>query len=63
MAKVLKKVRLKNLDGVKDVAFGKASVDARRERDFSKDGRASGERDNSGFADVEAREKRFGFPF
>jgi hypothetical protein len=60
--KLVKSQRLSGLDGVRDVVVGKAGVESRQKRDFSKSGKAS-QRDDSGFADVDAREKRFGFRF
>lgn len=60
MAKVLASHRLKQLDGVKDIKFGDASIEARAKNDFSVDGRASKAPDNSSFADVKARAERYG---
>ncbi len=45
---------------MKDVAIGSASVDARRQRNAHVTGQGV-DRDDSGFADVEERRKRFGF--
>lgn len=55
-----KRRRLQSWDGVKDVAIGNASVDARRQRNAHVTGQGV-DRDDSGFADVEERRKRFGF--
>lgn len=60
MAKVLASHRLKQLDGVKEIRFGDASIEARANNDFSKTGKASGPQDLSSFADVKARAERFG---
>lgn len=59
--KTVQSHRLSTLDGVKDVQVGPASVDNRQRRDFSKTGLAS-QRDDSDFADIKARNERFG-PF
>lgn len=58
--RVVQSVRLQSLDGVKDVELGKASVENRARGNFHVTGKGS-EADDSGFADVEARNKRFGF--
>ncbi len=61
MAKVLKSKRLRKLDGVKDISIGSATVDARRQRDFSKDGQAvAADASDDNFDDVKARQERFG---
>lgn len=57
-----KRLKLSNWDGVKDVKIGTASVEARRQGNAHVHGQGVG-RDDSGFADVEERQKRFGFLF
>lgn len=61
MAKQLKEMRLRTLDGVRDLQFGPAEPDARRVRDLSKDGKAAkvGYSDPKTFADDKAMEDRF----
>ncbi len=61
MAKVIQSKRLHRLEGVTDITFGKASVEARRQRDFSKDGQAvkAAESDDE-YDDVKAQQKQFG---
>lgn len=58
MAEILKSVRLSSLEGVKDITFGPASVQAREKRDFSKDGSSSLPGEN--YDDVKARAERYG---
>ncbi len=56
----LKKVNLRDLDGVKDVTIGKASVEDRQRGHFKKTGSPA---DNPETDDVKARRERYGFPF
>lgn len=58
--RVLLEKRLSNLDGVKDVKIGPASVEARQDRQAHVTGKGA-ERDDSGFTDVEERRSRHGF--
>ena len=51
---------LSGLDGVKDVTFGDASVEARAQRDFSKDGSAQKAGFEGSHDDVKARAERYG---
>lgn len=61
MAKVIQSKRLKNFNGVAEITFGPASIDARRQRDFSKDGQAvSASESDSEYDDVSAQRERFG---
>jgi hypothetical protein len=62
MAKVIQTRNLSSLNGVKDVTFGKASVEARRKGDFSKTGKSSRKKDES-YDDTLARQKEYGFIF
>lgn len=55
-----KRCRLQHIDGVKDVEIGSASVDARRMGNAHVTGKGVA-RDDSGFTDVEERQKRYGF--
>ena len=57
-----KRCRLQSWDGVRDVKIGSASVEARQERNAHVTGQGVG-RDDSGYTDVEERQKRFGFLF
>lgn len=57
-----KRCRLKSWDGVRDVKIGTASVEARQEGNAHVTGQGVG-RDDSGFMDVEERQKKFGFLF
>ena len=57
-----KRLRLKDWDGVRDVKIGRASVEARQEGNAHVAGQGVG-RDDSGYTDVEERQKRFGFLF
>lgn len=59
-SRVVKSHNLSNLDGVKDVAIGSASVDARRSGDFSKTGANTSDTE---YDDQKARRERYGFPF
>jgi hypothetical protein len=54
-----KRCRLKNWDGVKDVAIGSASVEARQRGNAHVAGQGV-DSDDSGFSDVEERRKRYG---
>ncbi len=64
MAKVIQSKRLKNLDGVEECAFGKSTVEARRQGDYSKDGQAvAATVSDDEFDDVKARQERFGLPY
>ena len=58
--RVVSEHRLSNLDGVKDIKVGTASVEDRQEGNFHVLGKGAG-RDDSGFSDVEERRKRYGF--
>jgi hypothetical protein len=58
--KGLTRQRLSNLNGVKDVKIGRASVDAREQGNAHVTGQGV-DRDDSGFSDVEERRKKFGF--
>lgn len=58
--RVVQSHRLSNLDGVKDVKIGPASVEARQDRNAHVTGKGA-ERDDSGFSDVEERRSRYGF--
>lgn len=61
MAKVHQSKRLKSLDGVSECTFGKSTVDARRQGDFSKDGQAvKASESDLEYDDVKARQERFG---
>lgn len=65
--RVVKSFRLSNLDGVRDVQVGKASVEARGEREFAKDevegprheAMEMGGGDAATFDDVQARQDRY----
>ena len=57
-----KRLKLSSWDGVRDVKVGTASVEARLEGNAHVTGQGVG-RDEKGFADVEERQKRFGFLF
>jgi hypothetical protein len=63
MKKLVKSHKLSSLNGVKDVSFGKAGIEARAHRDFSKTGKSSGHKEDSSLSDVAARQKRFGYFF
>lgn len=56
----VKKVNLRNLDGVKDVSFGDAGIDDRRAGNFKKGGAKTTDTD---YDDDKARRERYGFPF
>jgi len=58
--RVVNSHRLSNLDGVKDVKLGPASVEARQDRNAHVTGKGA-DSDDSGFSDVEERRKRYGF--
>ncbi len=51
---------LKNMDGVKDIKVRHASPEARRQRDFSKDGSAVDAGYDGALSDEEARNERYG---
>lgn len=55
-----KEYRLFSLSGIKDLNIFKASVSAREQRDFSKDGQAVAAAQEESFADVKARAERYG---
>lgn len=57
-----KRIRLKDWDGVADVEIGSASVDARQAGNAHVTGQGV-DSDESGYADVEERRKKFGFLF
>lgn len=57
-----KRARLKNWDGVADIEIGSASVDARQMGNAHVTGQGV-DSDESGYADVEERRKKFGFLF
>lgn len=57
-----KHCRLQNWDGVRDVKIGTASVEARQVGNAHVTGKGV-DRDDSGYADVEERRKRYGFLF
>ena len=57
-----KRFKLSSWDGVRDVKIGTASVDSRQKGNAHVTGQGV-DRDDSGFADVEERQKRFGFLF
>lgn len=59
-SRCVKKVNLRNLDGVKDVSFGGADVDDRRSGNFKKGGAGVAEND---YDDDKAKRERYGFPF
>ena len=58
-SRVVKTVNLRNLDGVKDVAIGSASVEGRMAGNFKKGGATTAEND---YDDDKARRERWGFP-
>ena len=60
-SRVVKSHNLSNLDGVKDVAIGSASVDDRRAGNFKKTGQV--QEGNHEYDDEKARRERYGFPF
>lgn len=55
-----KRCRLRDWDGVKDVEIGNASVEARQKGNAHVTGKGV-DSDDSGYADVEERRKRYGF--
>ena len=55
-----KEYRLSGADGIKDLNIFKASVRAREQGDFSKDGQAVAASQEESLDDVKARAKRFG---
>lgn len=55
--KLIKSCELASLDGVKEVSFGKSSVEARMRRDFSKKPKENAPRE---YSDVSERNKRYG---
>lgn len=55
-----KRFRLKDWEGVKDVTIGNAYPDARAQRNAHVTGQGV-DSDDSGYADVEERRKKFGF--
>ena len=57
----VKKANLRNLDGVRDVSFGDADIDARRAGNFKKGGTAG--TPETDYDDDKARRERYGFPF
>lgn len=57
MAKVIKTKNLSGLDGVKEVSFGDASPERRRQGDYSKSGVES--KDHSSFDDHKDRQARW----
>lgn len=52
--------RLSGADGIKDLNIFKASVSAREQRDFSKDGQAVAASQEESLDDVKARAERYG---
>lgn len=60
--RVVSEHRLSNLDGVKDIKIGPASVESRQQGNAHVSGKGA-ERDDTGFSDVEERRKRHGFLF
>ena len=60
--KTVKTLNLSSWDGVKEVVVHKASVENRRERNFSKDNKAVS-KDERMEDDVVARRDRFGYYF
>lgn len=59
-SRVVQSHRLSNIDGVKDVKIGPASVEDRQQGNAHVTGKGV-ERDDNGFTDVEERRKRHGF--
>lgn len=57
-----KRCRLQSWDGVRDVKIGSASVEARQRGNAHVTGQGV-DRDDSGYTDVEERQRRFGFLF
>jgi len=55
-----KELRLSSFDGVKDIKVRHASVEARENRDFSKDGSAMSAEYEGSLDDVKARAERYG---
>jgi len=60
-SKCLKAVRLSRLDGVRDVALGHKATADRATRNYAKSEYSQGHADDSSFADVYERRKRYGF--
>jgi hypothetical protein len=57
--KVTKDVRLRSLDGVRDISFGSAEWEARMQRDLSKNGKAAAAARSGVFDDDKARDARY----
>lgn len=59
-SKQLKSLRLSSLDGVRDVALGHKATAERSPRNYAKSEYKPGHAEDSSFADVYARHKRWG---
>lgn len=55
-----KQYRVSGADGIKDLNIFKASVEAREQGDFSKDGQAVAAAQEESFDDVKAQADRYG---
>lgn len=55
-----KEYRLSGADGIKDLNIFKASVQAREQQDFSKDGQAVAASQEESFDDIKAKAERYG---
>ena len=60
-SKCIKQVRLSSLDGVREVKLGHKATADRPDRNYAKSEYSQGHADDSSFADVYERRRRWGF--